>query len=111
MPVDEVIRLLSSDRRYKEYFTHREVLPQREGAFGNLSLPLTEELEAYLERKEIRLYQHQCLSIEHIRQGEHVIITTPTASGKTLAFNLPIFEYLAQHPKATALYLYPTKAL
>ncbi|HZD42943.1 MAG TPA: DEAD/DEAH box helicase, partial [Methanomicrobiales archaeon] len=111
MPVDEIVRLLSTDRRYREYFAHREVLPQRKGAFENLSHPLTEELEAYLERKGISLYSHQCRAIEHLRQGEHVIITTPTASGKTLAFNLPIFEYLAQHPKATALYLYPTKAL
>ena len=45
------------------------------------------------------------------RRGEHVLVTTGTASGKTLAFNLPVLDALAREPKTRALYLYPTKAL
>jgi len=57
------------------------------------------------------LYTHQVETWEAARRGEHVIVTTGTASGKTLAFNLPVLDALAAEPKLRALYLYPTKAL
>src|SRR5439155_10804625 len=57
------------------------------------------------------LYGHQAEAWEAAARGEHVIVTTGTASGKTLAFNLPVLDALARDPKARALYLYPTKAL
>ena len=57
------------------------------------------------------LYAHQAETWEAARRGEHVIVTTGTASGKTLAFNLPVLDELARQPKSRALYLYPTKAL
>jgi DEAD/DEAH box helicase domain-containing protein len=57
------------------------------------------------------LYTHQAEAWEAAQRGEHVIVTTGTASGKTLAFNLPVLDALAREPKNRALYLYPTKAL
>jgi DEAD/DEAH box helicase domain-containing protein len=57
------------------------------------------------------LYEHQAEAWEAAARGEHVVITTGTASGKTLAFNLPVLNALAAEPKLRALYLYPTKAL
>jgi len=57
------------------------------------------------------LYAHQAEAWEAAARGEHVIVTTGTASGKTLAFNLPVADALAREPKLRALYLYPTKAL
>ncbi len=57
------------------------------------------------------LYAHQTAAWEAAARGEHVIVTTGTASGKTLAFNLPVLDALAAEPKLRALYLYPTKAL
>jgi DEAD/DEAH box helicase domain-containing protein len=57
------------------------------------------------------LYAHQAETWRAVRAGEHVIVTTGTASGKTLAFNLPVLDALAVDPKNRALYLYPTKAL
>ena len=57
------------------------------------------------------LYTHQAEAWEAAARGEHVIVTTGTASGKTLAFNLPVLDALAREPKERALYLYPTKAL
>ncbi len=57
------------------------------------------------------LYTHQAEAWEAAARGEHVIVTTGTASGKTLAFNLPVLDALAREPKSRALYLYPTKAL
>jgi DEAD/DEAH box helicase domain-containing protein len=57
------------------------------------------------------LYEHQAEAWEAAQHGEHVIVTTGTASGKSLAFNLPVLDALAREPKLRALYLYPTKAL
>ena len=57
------------------------------------------------------LYRHQAETWEAAGRGEHVIVTTGTASGKSLAFNLPVLDSLARSPKNRALYLYPTKAL
>lgn len=59
----------------------------------------------------MKLYKHQAETYEAIKNGENVIITTPTASGKTLAFNLPIMETMIEDDNATALYIYPAKAL
>ena len=57
------------------------------------------------------LYEHQAEVWDAAQRGEHVIVTTGTASGKTLAFNLPVLSALAEDPKNRTLYLYPTKAL
>jgi DEAD/DEAH box helicase domain-containing protein len=57
------------------------------------------------------LYVHQAEAWAAAARGEHVIVTTGTASGKTLAFNLPVLDAIARQPKTRALYLYPTKAL
>jgi DEAD/DEAH box helicase domain-containing protein len=57
------------------------------------------------------LYLHQLAAWEAAARGENVIVTTGTASGKTLAFNLPVLDAVARDPKTRALYLYPTKAL
>jgi len=57
------------------------------------------------------LYGHQAAAWEAAQRGEHLVVTTGTASGKTLAFNLPVLDALAREPKQRALYLYPTKAL
>jgi DEAD/DEAH box helicase domain-containing protein len=75
------------------------------------SLPdeLDPRVEAVLPFPE--LYLHQREAWDAAAQGEHVVITTGTASGKSLAFNLPVLDAIAREPKARALYLYPTKAL
>jgi DEAD/DEAH box helicase domain-containing protein len=80
------------------------------------SVPLPAELHpavrAALARQGIdELYAHQAEAWAASRAGEHVIVTTGTASGKTLAFNLPVLDALATDPKNRAIYLYPTKAL
>jgi DEAD/DEAH box helicase domain-containing protein len=78
--------------------------------------PLPNDLPtALLERLEAHgigsLYSHQAQAWEAARRGEHFVVTTGTASGKSLAFNLPVLAALAEEPKLRALYLYPTKAL
>ena len=58
-----------------------------------------------------QLFTHQADAWDAAARGEHLVVATGTASGKTLAFNLPVLDALAREPKTRALYLYPTKAL
>jgi DEAD/DEAH box helicase domain-containing protein len=58
-----------------------------------------------------QLYTHQGEAIEHALAGRHVVVTTPTASGKTLCYNAPVLNSILQDPASRALYLFPTKAL
>lgn len=111
MPVYEFLQDLKANQNCRKRIAHIETFPQKEAEFKRLSQPLPEDLESYLNRKGMRLYTHQSAAIDLLREGENIILTTPTASGKSLAFNLPVFERLHFQPDATALYLYPTKAL
>ncbi len=86
--------------------------PPREPRTAPLPDDLHPELRAALARQGVeQLYAHQAEAWASARTGGHVIVTTGTASGKTLAFNLPVLDALATQPKNRALYLYPTKAL
>lgn len=96
---------------YKQQIVHVEEIPAQEARYGQLEKPLPDCLQCYLEQKEIILYSHQAEAINKIRCGKNIVIVTPTASGKTLSFNLPVFEALYEDKTATALYLYPSKAL
>jgi len=111
MAIADLLRLLEVNPTYRTRVVHIDSARPEDARFGQLRQSLPPSLEAYLDRKNIRLYTHQCEAIDHVRAGRNVIITTPTASGKTLAFNLPVFEKLETDPAARALYLYPTKAL
>jgi DEAD/DEAH box helicase domain-containing protein len=111
MAVADVVSLLEKNPVYSKRVVCHHVSEPEIPQFGALSRPLPDVLAAYLEQNEIRLYTHQCEAIDGIRSGRSVIVTTPTASGKTLVFNLPVLERIVTDPEARALYLYPTKAL
>ena len=108
--VGRVLRRLKSDIRYHNRVEHIEVLPPQEARYDDVE-GLPQNIRGYLKTRGIKLYRHQCRTLELLRAGENVIITTPTASGKTLAFNMPVFETLNEYGDATALYIYPAKAL
>ncbi len=87
-----------------------------EPARGARSEPLPEDLDPRVASSLVAngvtaLYRHQAEAWEAAARGENVIVTTGTASGKSLAFNLPVLDAIARDPKTRALYLYPTKAL
>jgi len=111
MAVADVVRLLGVNPVYRNRVVHIETFAPKPARYGTLTTPLSETLDAYLAETGVRLYTHQCDAINRIRAGRDVIVTTPTASGKTLAFNIPVFEQIEKDPEARALYLYPTKAL
>jgi DEAD/DEAH box helicase domain-containing protein len=92
-----------------EEVAHLGVEGEREARFAPLPDELDERVRAAIGVPQ--LYAHQRAAWEAAARGEHVLTTTGTASGKTLAFNLPVLDALARQPKSRALYLYPTKAL
>jgi len=90
----------------------REEIPSKTAAYGRLAAPLPPDLQIVLEKMGIgSLYSHQVQAIDLIRQGRHVLTATPTASGKTLIYNLPVFEAILNDPESRALYIFPLKAL
>lgn len=99
-----------NDIRFKKKIEHVETIPPKEASFKKVD-KLNDKILDYLEKNEIKLYEHQALAIEKTRENKNIIITTPTASGKTLAFNLPVLEELINDNDACALYIYPAKAL
>jgi DEAD/DEAH box helicase domain-containing protein len=85
--------------------------PSQEAEFAALPELAPGLAEALARRGIASLYSHQREAIDYARAGNHVVVATPTASGKSLCFHLPVLDALASDPTATALYLYPTKAL
>ena len=80
--------------------------------FSPLPSELRPELVSALAARGIqRLYSHQADAYRAVRQGRHLVVVTPTASGKTLCYNLPVLQRLLEDPQRRALYLFPTKAL
>jgi DEAD/DEAH box helicase domain-containing protein len=86
--------------------------PSSEGVFADLPATLDPRLREALERRGIaRLYSHQAETFEHVDAGRNAVVVTPTASGKTLCYNLPVINLLLRDDGARAMYLFPTKAL
>ena len=95
-----------------EELAHLELVPAREAQLAPLPEALHPRVREALAAQGVEaLYAHQAAAWESAARGEHFVVTTGTASGKTLAFNLPVLDALAREPKQRALYLYPTKAL
>jgi len=109
--ITRFINLLMQDKFTKPHITHIAHTSAKNAQYGELEKKLPESLEEYLDKSNIRLYTHQCETIDAVRSGMNVMLCTSTASGKTLSFTLPVLETLSLDPTATALYLSPTKAL
>ena len=91
---------------------HWQTMPARPARHGELVPALPEPLERALGARGVtRLYTHQVRAIEALRAARDTVVVTGTASGKSLCFHLPVLESLLESPDATALYLFPTKAL
>ncbi len=106
--VDRLIRASA----FADAVAHYQYLPPEPPAFGDLGDACPEPLRRAVAAAGIqRIYSHQAQALRQLRQGTHTGITTPTASGKTLIYNLAVCERLLADPQAHALYLFPLKAL
>ncbi len=103
--LDQLVDSLRTDRR----LVHVERIPARSARHGQLDHPLSAVVDAAFGSPQ--LWSHQVEAIDHARAGRSVAIATGTASGKSLCFQLPIAEAVSGARPATALMLFPTKAL
>ena len=97
---------------YQGQVVHEENIPPSDGATAVLDPPLHPKLQSRLESNGLLpLYSHQAEAIETLRTGDDIIVATPSASGKSLCYNLAIIESLLSDRGARAICVLPTKAL
>jgi DEAD/DEAH box helicase domain-containing protein len=112
MNLEQLIDYLSNDSEFQKHLTQWLVFEKRAAQFVEYPDSINKKLKQALKEKGIdKLYSHQLQAYEKIKNGRHVVIVTPTASGKTLSYNLPVLEEILNNPESRALYLFPTKAL
>lgn len=112
MNVDQLAEKLRRDNLFMKNVVRWEELPAREARYGDYPIGLDERLRPVLRQRGVQqLYSHQAHSIAATMRGEDVVVVTPTASGKTMCYNLPVLDSILKNPDARALYLFPTKAL
>ncbi|MBU2598745.1 MAG: DEAD/DEAH box helicase, partial [Actinobacteria bacterium] len=98
------------ENRFK--LAHIERIPKREAELSPFPENINSKLVNVLKESGIKsLYSHQAQAIKEISNGKNTIVVTPTASGKTLCYNIPVLNSIIKDPDARALYLFPTKAL
>ena len=112
MDVDAFLRDVRGLPWYSDQIVHIERIPEREARYGDLDRPLDPRLERALKAAGIsRLYSHQAQAVNAVRSGENVIVATPSASGKSLCYNIPAVEAALDDRTSRVLCLFPTKAL
>ncbi len=111
---DKLHKVLESLKKqpYRGNITHWRVLPPQPPQYADFPDWLHPRLVEVVRATGVeRLYTHQREAIELVGEGRNVVIQTPTASGKTLCYNLPVLDAVLRDPDSRALYLFPTKAL
>jgi DEAD/DEAH box helicase domain-containing protein len=112
MNLEQVIDQLKQDRSFHSHITHWKVFPARPAVTVDFPPEIDRRLVDSLRRLGIAwLYSHQAEATREVLTGNDIVVVTPTASGKTLCYNLPVLNRILQDPESRALYLFPTKAL
>jgi DEAD/DEAH box helicase domain-containing protein len=110
--VQDALRALVGRHPADEILTAVRHLPARAARLRPFPDWVCAELaEVYRAKGIEQLYSHQAEAAELVHEGKHVVVVTPTASGKTLCYNLPVLNAILESPGTRALYLFPTKAL
>ena len=110
--VHEVLDAFAARDHNGELLTAVRHFPAREAQWADFPTWVHSNLvEAYAGKGIRRLYSHQAAAAEAVHAGKNVVIVTPTASGKTLCYNLPVLNEIFENSDTRALYLFPTKAL
>jgi DEAD/DEAH box helicase domain-containing protein len=110
--VHEVLKAFAARDQHGEILTAVRHFPAREAQWADFPAWMDPELvSAYVAKGIRRPYTHQAAAAEAVHAGKNVVIVTPTASGKTLCYNLPVLNEVLENSDTRALYLFPTKAL
>ena len=112
MTIEQIIDLFRTDPNFRAGIVHWKTYPEQPPRYGQFPPRLDRRLIATLKNRGIEQpYTHQSEAIEAILDGRDVVVVTPTASGKTLCYNVPVVDAVLRDPNTRALYLFPTKAL
>jgi len=112
LTIPEILARFERGKSFRYNVTARQEFPARKARLGDFPEAVDPRLRTVLANKGIRqLFSHQRESYEAIRRGENTVVVTPTASGKTLCYNLPVLQGILEEESVRALYLFPTKAL
>ena len=112
MNLEQLLDRLKHTPSFMENVTHWETIPARDAQYADFPEQLDPRIAPVLAKRGIyQLYSHQRTAFDLAAQGQDICIVTPTASGKTMCYNLPVLNEILHHPDARALYLFPTKAL
>jgi len=112
MDTSAFLQQLIAQPTYRGQIAHIEHIPPREANYAELDEPLSENLQDCLDEHGLSsLYTHQAEAVNKVWQGKNVMVSTSSASGKTLCYNIPVMEALIAERNSRALYLFPTKAL
>lgn len=110
MSVTDFLESLEKEKRFAYQLSEHRHIPSIEPRY--MKLDLNEELRKALKGQGIeRFWSHQVEAIDLIRQGENVVVMTPTASGKSLIYNIPVLESIMENSETRALYIFPLKGL
>ena len=112
MNIEQLLDVLRRDDAFMQCVTHWHFDPARPARYAPWPDFVDPALPPTLQKRGVeRLYTHQAQAIEAAARGEDIVVVTPTASGKTMCYNLPVLSAILKDPNARALYLFPTKAL
>lgn len=112
MNVDQIVMSFREDREFMKNVSYWKEIPAKNAEYAEFPSRIDIKLINALSDKGIhKLYTHQEEAVSHILNGENVTVVTPTASGKTLCYNIPVLNEISKDPSARALYIFPTKAL
>jgi len=110
--IQEYVQSLKASKRLGGQVAFHKMIPEERPTWGEPAEAWPGSIEQMLRQANIRrLFSHQAQAIDFMRAGEHVVVATPTASGKTLIYNLMIMERFLVRPDSKALYMFPLKAL
>ena len=112
MNIDQLLGVLKTDEAFMSCVTHWHTDPAREARYAPWPDCIDARIPDMLKKRGVKsLYTHQAQAIDMAAQGKDVCVVTPTASGKTMCYNLPVLSAILKNENARALYLFPTKAL
>ncbi len=110
--LDSILNNWKNNPGFMANVSRWEIIPASSGIFSEIPASIDNKLHNSLNNRGItKLYSHQEEAITSIEKGNHTVIVSPTASGKTLCYNLPVVNQIIRDQNSRALYLFPTKAL
>lgn len=112
MNLEQVLQYFKESQRINDNVTRWVEIPAKEAVYKDFPSCIDSRITSALRNRGVyQLYSHQVSAIEEIEKGNNVVVVTPTASGKTMCYNIPVLSAIVRDPEARAIFLFPTKAL